>query len=264
VDDILQQTLTAVSRAAAYLRFAYRAHAHGRIHKKGRADYVTDSDHTIQDMLIASLQDIKKGDIIAEEGEIFSQKGADFEWIIDPIDGTTNFIHKFPFVSISVALRGKEEGLLMGVVANAIADDVYYALKGQGAYKNGRKLNVSSVSALDSAFIATGFPFRHPEAVSRYTRLFQRLLQRVAGMRRAGSAALDLALTAEGVFDGFFEYGLKPWDVAAGILLVQEAGGSVSGFAKHQRALYDSRILATNGKVHNAMLQEIGHIFHEA
>ncbi len=264
---LLDNVIKKVEIASSYVRFAFDSYTtFNDVVAKGKADFVTQSDIKTQEILINELSPlIKNADILAEEGNIsLLQEGKwEYQWVIDPIDGTSNFIHKFPFVGISVALRHCEQGPVLGVISNVILRDVYYATKGQGAYKNGKRLAVSRKDNLRSSFLATGFPFRHPEIIPRYAKLFEAVISKVTGLRRAGSAAIDLALTAEGIFDGFFEYGLKPWDVAAGILMVNEAGGKVTGFSDNQNPLFDGRIIATNGIIHKYLQEEILRIFNE-
>lgn len=264
---LLDEVIKKVDIAASYVRFAFDSYTtFNDIVAKGKADFVTESDIKAQEILINELMPlIRDADFLAEEGNISLRdpSRSEYQWIIDPIDGTSNFIHKFPFVGISVALRNSERGIILGVISNVMLGDLYYSAKGRGAFKNGKRLHVSNKDNLASSFLATGFPFRHPEIIPKYAKLFERLISIITGLRRAGSASIDLAMTAEGIFDGFFEYGLKPWDVSAGILLVEEAGGLVSGFTDSQNPLFDSRIIATNGKIHKQLKQEILNIFNE-
>lgn len=267
INRLLDNAIKKVEIASSYVRFAFDGYkSMDAVRLKGKADFVTESDIKAQEILINELGTLIKGaDFLAEEGNISPQDDTkwEYQWIIDPIDGTSNFVHKFPFVGISVALRQKEEGTVLGIVSNVMLRDIYYAIVSEGAYKNGRRIYVSNQDKIESSFLATGFPFRHPQIIPKYVQLFENLIKKVTGIRRAGSASIDLAMTAEGIFDGFFEYGLKPWDVAAGILLVQEAGGMVSGFNNDQNPLFDSRIIATNGRVHDLLTAEISSIFNE-
>ncbi len=264
---LLDSVIKKVEIASSYVRFAFDSYStFNDIVVKGKADFVTQSDIKTQEILINELSPlIEDADILAEEGNISLMDDGkwEYQWVIDPIDGTSNFIHKFPFVGISVALRHFERGIVLGVISSVMLRDIYYATLGHGAYKNGKRLAVSNKENFPSAFLATGFPFRHPEIIPKYARLFESMIGKVTGLRRAGSAALDLAMTAEGIFDGFFEYGLKPWDVAAGILMVNEAGGKVTGFSENQNPLFDARIIASNNNIHKYLQEEILSIFDE-
>lgn len=266
-DSFLDQVIKKAEIASSYVRFAFDSyHDLDDAFAKGKADFVTESDLKAQDILIQELKPLLNDAVfLAEEGNIsLKEEGKwEFQWIIDPIDGTSNFIHKFPFVGISIALRHAQKGIVLGIISNIILKDIYYAIEGSGSYKNGKRIFVSKKNSISSSFLATGFPFRHPGIIPKYSALFENLMKKITGLRRAGSAAIDLAMTAEGIFDGFFEYGLKPWDVAAGILLVKEAGGKVTGFMPEQNPLFDSRIIATNGIIHKDLLEEINRIFDE-
>lgn len=178
-------------------------------------------------------------------------------WIIDPLDGTSNYLQHFPFWSISIALR--ENGrTVAGVIYEPLRDLFFTAALGAGAFRDGARLTISSQPSVEGSFLATGFPFRAQEYVTPYVAIFSDVIRVSKGVRRAGSAALDLAYTAAGVFDGFFEMHLAAWDVAAGALLVTEAGGVVSDFSGGQRWLDRGNILAATPGVHAELLRIIG------
>lgn len=202
-----------------------------RITQKHVNDFVTEVDHASEDAIIATLLDAYPGHgIHAEEsGRAHGNPKSDHVWIIDPLDGTTNFIHGFPVycISIALAVAGRVE---QAVIYDPTRNDLFTATRGRGAYLNDRRMRVSKRTRLAQSLIATGFPFRKGDDFDGYLRLMGELMRHTAGLRRPGAAALDLAYVAAGFSDGFFETGLKPWDVAAGSLLVTEAGGLIGNF----------------------------------
>lgn len=188
---------------------------------------------------------------IAEEGTGKPVDGG-LNWIIDPLDGTTNFLHQLPCWCTSVALHGPD-GLLLGVIYDPNRDVCFSAVKGGGAFCNGEALQVSAKTRLADSLLATGFPYDDFSRQEGYMQLFAELMRSSRGLRRLGSAALDLAYVARGTFDVFYEYGLNPWDVAAGILIVEESGGKVSGFADDADPIFSEELIASNGNVHQEM-----------
>ena len=202
-----------------------------RISQKQVNDFVTEVDHASEKAIIETLLTAYPGHgILAEEsGSTQGAQDSDYVWIIDPLDGTTNFIHGFPVycVSIALAVKGKVE---QAVIYDPSRNDLFTATKGRGAFMNDRRIRVSKRTRLEECLISTGFPFRPGDNFKNYMNMMADVMQRTAGMRRPGAAALDLAYVAAGFTDGFFETGLKPWDVAAGSLLVTEAGGLIGNF----------------------------------
>ena len=202
-----------------------------RISQKQVNDFVTEVDHAAEKVIIETLLTAYPGHgILAEEsGSTQGAQDSDYVWIIDPLDGTTNFIHGFPVycVSIALAVKGKVE---QAVIYDPSRNDLFTATKGRGAFMNDRRIRVSKRTRLEECLISTGFPFRPGDNFKNYMNMMADVMQRTAGMRRPGAAALDLAYVAAGFTDGFFETGLKPWDVAAGSLLVTEAGGLIGNF----------------------------------
>ena len=202
-----------------------------RISQKQVNDFVTEVDHAAEKVIIETLLTAYPGHgILAEEsGSTQGAQDSDYVWIIDPLDGTTNFIHGFPVycVSIALAVKGKVE---QAVIYDPSRNDLFTATKGRGAFMNDRRIRVSKRTRLEECLISTGFPFRPGDNFKNYLNMMADVMQRTAGMRRPGAAALDLAYVAAGFTDGFFETGLKPWDVAAGSLLVTEAGGLIGNF----------------------------------
>jgi myo-inositol-1(or 4)-monophosphatase len=218
---------------------------------KGPNDFVTEVDQAAERAIIETLLTAYPGHgILAEEsGREMGAKHSDFVWIIDPLDGTTNFIHGFPqyAVSIALAFTGKVE---QAVVYDPARNDLFYATKGRGAFLNDKRLRVSKRIRLADALIGTGFPFRKGDNFKRYLKIMEELMPLCAGLRRPGAAALDLCYVAAGWYDAFFETGLSPWDVAAGSLIVSEAGGLVGNFTGEADFLYQREVLAGSPKVY--------------
>ncbi|MEZ4598231.1 MAG: inositol monophosphatase family protein [Syntrophotaleaceae bacterium] len=228
----------------------------GRVGYKGRADLVTDVDRQAEEIILGGLrQTYPDHAVLAEEsGENLVQ--SDFRWVIDPIDGTTNFVHGYPFFCVSVAVQYRLE-TVAAVVYNPVHEELYTALKGRGACLNDRPIAVSQTGELAKSLVATGFPYRLGERWQHSMSLFEAFYLNSHGVRRDGAAALDLCYVAAGRFDGFWEYELKPWDVAAGILIVQEAGGKTTDFEANPSGIADRQILASNCVIHEEMLQVI-------
>ena len=226
-----------------------------RISQKQVNDFVTDVDQRSEQVIIETLLTAYPGHgIHAEEsGREHGAKDSECVWIIDPLDGTTNFIHGFPVycVSIALAVKGKIE---QAVVYDPTRNDLFTATKGRGAYVNDRRLRVSKRIRMNECLISTGFPFRPGDNFGDYLAMMGEVMQRCAGLRRPGAAALDLAYVAAGFTDGFFETGLQPWDVAAGSLLVTEAGGLVGNFTGDADFLEQKECLAGNPKVYGQLV----------
>lgn len=216
-------------------------------------DIVTEADKKSEEKILAFLrQTCPTHQILAEESGEHPSSEQEFLWVIDPLDGTVNYAHGFPIVSVSIALLFQQQPVV-GVVYNPLMLEMFHAVKGKGTCLNEEAIRVSSVGTLERSLLATGFPYdRLHNKDNNYTE-FMRLTDHTQGVRRAGSAALDLAYVAAGRFDGYWERGIQPWDVAAGVLLVQEAGGMVTGYDKSPFDLYGRKVLATNGKLHTAL-----------
>jgi len=230
-----------------------------RISQKQVNDFVTDVDQAAEQVIIETLLAAYPGHgIWAEEtGREHGAKDSELVWIIDPLDGTTNFIHGFPVycVSIALAVKGKIE---QAVIYDPSRNDLFTATKGRGAYLNDRRLRVSKRIRLQECLISTGFPFRPGDDFNTYLRMMGDVMLRTAGLRRPGAAALDLAYVAAGYTDGFFETGLQPWDVAAGSLLVTEAGGLVGNFTGEPDFLEQNECMAGNPKVYGQLVSILG------
>ncbi len=265
---------TAARRAGDYL--AQRVGDAGRIEHKGAIDLVTDADRQAEAIIIETIRETAPGHgILTEEGGQLGPRNAPVRWIIDPLDGTTNFAHAFPMFAVSVAaeLRG---AVVAGAVYAPMLDELFTAERGVGAtlYRPrlaggavaaddapaavGQDLHVSSNAELGEAFLATGFPYDIRDNDNDNLDHFGRFAKRSLGIRRAGSAALDLAYVACGRFDGFWELRLKPWDVAAGALLVEEAGGRISMIDGGSFELESPALCASNGLIHDQMLEVLG------
>jgi myo-inositol-1(or 4)-monophosphatase len=230
-----------------------------RVSQKQVNDFVTEVDQASEQIIIETLLTAYPGHgIWAEEsGREHGAKDSEFVWIIDPLDGTTNFIHGLPIycVSIALAVKGKVE---QAVIYDPSRNDLFTATKGRGAYMNNRRIRVAKRTELQTCLISTGFPYRHDDDFDTYLRMMGDMMQRTAGLRRPGAAALDLAYVAAGYTDGFFETGLQPWDVAAGSLMITEAGGLVGNFSGDPDFLEQHECLAANPRIYGQMVALLG------
>lgn len=196
--------------------------------------------------------------IIAEESGQ-SEKSSEYTWVVDPIDGTTNFAHKLPIFSVSIGIQKDGENII-GVIYDVMRDEIYSAEKGSGAYRNQKRINVSDNSNLEKSLLVTGFAYDREDDYKEAIQIFGSFLTKTRAVRRLGSAAIDFCYVASGVFDGFWETNLSPWDVCAGILLVEEAGGKVTNYNNERLNINSDQYLATNGKIHDKMLEVINNI----
>ncbi|MBC7940077.1 MAG: inositol monophosphatase [Chitinophagaceae bacterium] len=227
-----------------------------KVGNKGPNDYVSEVDRAAETAIIDVLLEAYPGHaILAEEsGRERGAKHSEYLWIIDPLDGTTNFIHGLPIYAVSIALAHR------GVVQQAVVydptrNDMFFASRGRGAFVNDRRLRVSKRIRLSDSLIGTGFPFRKGDNFKRYVKMFEEVMQSCAGLRRPGAAALDLCYVAAGYYDGFFETGLSPWDIAAGSLILTEAGGLIGNFTGEADYLYQREVVAGNPKVYGQLVQ---------
>jgi len=221
---------------------------------KGRADMVTDVDRRAEEIILDGIRRAYPDHAVLAEESGKNEILSDYCWVIDPIDGTTNFVHGYPFFGVSIAVQYRQE-TVAAVVLNPVQGELFSALKGGGAHLNGNPITVSSTSELSKTLLATGFPYQLGERWQHSLTLFETFYRNSHGVRRDGSAALDLCYVAAGRFDGYWEYELNPWDVAAGLLIVQEAGGKTTDFQDNLSDIYDRQVLASNGLIHDAMLQ---------
>ncbi|HNP48567.1 MAG TPA: inositol monophosphatase family protein [Bacteroidia bacterium] len=226
------------------------------VEKKGHNDLVSYVDKQAERMLVDGLSEILPGSGFITEEKTSSVKGELYNWIIDPLDGTTNFIHGLPCFCISIGLL-QGNTLVLGVVHELNLDECFYAWENGGAYMNGNKIKVSAEKNLGDSLIATGFPYHNYERMEAYMEVFDYCMRNTHGLRRLGSAAADLAYVACGRFEAFYEYGLNAWDVAGGIVLVKEAGGQVTDFSGGENHLFGKEILSSNGSIHEDFLHVI-------
>lgn len=225
------------------------------VRSKRENDFVSEVDHAAEQAIIETLlAAYPKHAILAEESGVTGE--SEYQWVIDPLDGTTNFLHGFPQYAVSIALMHKGQ-LAHAVVYDPTRNELFTASRGRGAFLNERRIRVSKRDKLKSALIGTGFPFRDFTHLDAYMGMFRDLTQNTAGLRRPGSAALDLAWVAAGRTDGFFEIGLNVWDIAAGCLLILEAGGLVSDFAGEEGYLQSGHVVAGTPKVFAQLLQAL-------
>ena len=259
-DPLLKAGLEAARAAGELIRRGFRNLAAGDIQAKGKNDFVTrvdrEAEAVISEVILAHFPQHR---ILAEESG-YSPRTSDHLWIIDPLDGTTNFIHGIPHFAVSLALM-EGNRVVFGLIYDPLSGDSFHAASGQGAFLNDRPIAVSRETRLDSALGATGFPFKAPEHLPAYSKAFKALLSKCKDMRRCGSAALDLAHTACGRYDFFWEAHLLPWDFLAGKLLIAEAGGLSSDFAGNELAVRTGTVLAANRILYPVLLKEIGKYF---
>jgi len=255
----MQPTLNIAVRAARsagriLLRYSDQVD-HLTVQTKSRNDFVSEVDRGAEEAIIHELRSkFPDHAILAEESG--ARGRSEFEWVIDPLDGTTNYLHGFPQFAVSIALRHRGR-LECGVVYDPVHEEMFTAARGRGAQLNDRRVRVASRKILDGTLIGTGFPFREQRHLDAYLGMFKTMVQTTAGIRRPGSAALDFAYVACGRTDGFWELGLSEWDFAAGALLVSEAGGTVSDLAGGTRHFETGNVVAANLKIHQAMLQAL-------
>ena len=251
-------TMTEIAREAGALVMEY-FHQRVKVEYKGEVDLVTVADRRSEALILERIRGRwPSHDILGEEGGLHDQ-GSDYRWYVDPLDGTTNFAHGFPVFCISLAVEYRGE-VVAGVLYDPTRDELYSAEKGSGAYLNSRRIHVSKTANLSESLVATGFP-SHKRHKNPNIHFYHRITLMTHGVRRAGSAALDLCNVACGRFDGFWEFNLNPWDTAAGVLIVEEAGGRVSGFDGSPFELNIRETLASNGLVHDALLKEFQEVF---
>ncbi len=255
LESVLKDTISLVSETANFISTESKSFDPDKIELKSFNNLVSYVDKTSEELLIKGLSKIVPGcGILAEESQEESFR-AEYTWIIDPLDGTTNFVHNLPVFAISVALMHHNE-IVLGVVHEVNSDNCFTAIDGQGAFCNNQEIKVSEIDRLDQSLIATGFPYDNFDELNSYLKILQDFMTKTHGIRRLGSAAVDLCYVANGTFEGFFEYNLNAWDVAAGALIVKEAGGSVTDFDNGNDFIFGRQIVAA-GPVHSEMLKVI-------
>ncbi len=256
LEEITAKVIEVSKQAGAFIRQERISFAADKIEYKGLNDLVSYVDKTAEEIIVKGLESILPEAGFITEEQTTTKLGERYNWIIDPLDGTTNFIHGLPVFSVSIALKDNNE-LIIGVVYEVNQDECFYAWKGAPAYLNGKEIKVSSAPTIGDSLLATGFPYYDFNKQPQYIALFTHLMKSCHGLRRLGSAAVDLAYTACGRFDAYYEYNLNPWDVAAGIVIVRQAGGHVVNFSGGDEILDSRELLATNGKLTGEMLEAI-------
>jgi len=252
---MLNCAINAARQAGAILLDAGKQPTELSVTKKGIGDYVTQVDLACEKEIIRIIRNSFPGhQIIAEESGM-QRKDSPYQWIIDPLDGTANFVHNLGIFGVSIACM-KDEQLILGVIYSPATSELFWAEKGKGAFLNGRPIHVSKTDVFSEAMIATGFPWRSRDLIDPYLAAFKDVLLKSAGMRRMGAAAIDLAYTACGRFEGFWEIHLKPWDVAAGAIIIEEAGGIISSLSKTGTVL-DGSVVAGNRNIHDCLCSSI-------
>jgi len=260
LDKIINSVIDISKQAGSFIREQRKTFSADKIELKGLNDLVSYVDKTAEEIIVKALVEVlPEAGFITEEKTI-NKTGERYNWIIDPLDGTTNFIHGLPVYSVSIALQEYDE-LVLGVVYEVNMDECFYAWKGSPAFLNGSIIKTSNTPTIAQSLLATGFPYYDFTKQAAYISLFTELMKSCHGLRRVGSAAVDLAYTACGRFDAFYEYNLNPWDVAAGVLIVRQAGGQVVNFNGGDEVLQSRELLATNGKITEEMLGAIKKYF---
>jgi len=260
LEKICKQAISIVEHSGRFIRQEMGRVANEEIEEKGLNSLVSYVDKTAETQLVEALRKLLPGSVfLTEEDTIDNQSGA-LRWVIDPLDGTTNFLFQIPVFSISVALQ-QEEQTVLGIVCEINRQECFYAWQGGGAFLNGRPIRVSRRAPLAKALLATGFPYYDYSRMQAYFQAFDHFMRHSRGIRRLGSAAVDLAYVACGRFDGFFEYGLNAWDVAAGAFIVREAGGIVTDFQGGENYLHGGEIIAANPAIAKEMLEVLQKAF---
>ncbi len=250
---VINVMMAAAHKAGRALRRDHGEVENLQVSQKGPGDFVTNADLRAEKTLFEELSQARPGyGFLMEEGGVVEGQDKTHLWIIDPLDGTTNFLHGIPHFAISIGLE-RDGVLVAGLVYNPVTNDMYHAERGIGAYLNDRRIRVAARTRLDQAIFTTGIPHQGRSAPDKFIMDMGKILPRVAGIRRFGSAALDLAFVASGRVDGYWERGLKPWDIAAGIVLVREAGGIVTDIDQSDRFLKSGDIVAGNEHMHSAI-----------
>jgi myo-inositol-1(or 4)-monophosphatase len=261
--DLLETAAAAARAGGAVLLRNWRALPHESVAEKQKNDFVTSADRESEAAIIERIRERFPEDaFLGEEGGASGGRNAKRTWIIDPLDGTSNFVSGFPFWSVSIAAREGTE-VVAGVVWDPLRQELYSAERGAGAFRNDDPVRVNRLPGVEGAFLATGFPFRHRDRIDLYLALFREVFLQARALRRAGSAALDLAMVAAGVFDGFFEFRLSPWDIAAGVILIEEAGGELTDFAGGKSYWERGNVVAGAQGVANGLREIAGKILKE-
>jgi myo-inositol-1(or 4)-monophosphatase len=260
LENLTNNVIEIAKQAGDFIRQERKSFSTDKIEYKGLNDLVSYVDKNAEKIIVSGLEKVlPEAGFITEEKTV-TKIGERYNWIIDPLDGTTNFIHGLPTYSVSIALKEYNE-LVLGVVYEINLDECFYAWKDSPAYLNGSEIRVSDIGTLDKGLVATGFPYYDFKKQAAYIELFTELMRSCHGLRRLGSAAVDLVYTACGRFETFYEYNLNAWDIAAGVLIVRQAGGEVMNFKGGSEVMDTRELLATNGKITVEMLSIIQKYF---
>jgi myo-inositol-1(or 4)-monophosphatase len=260
LETICQKVCELSKSTGAFILLERSKFSTSQIEIKGKNDFVSYVDKTSEKLIVEGLEKLlPEAGFIAEEGTS-TKKGDVYNWIIDPLDGTTNFIHGIPCFAISIALMRNQE-LIMGVIYEINFDECFYAWEGSKAYLNGKEISVSKIDKVSDSLIATGFPYYDYSRLNEYMELFKHFMKNTHGLRRLGSAATDLAYVACGRFEGFYEYCLQPWDVAAGAFIVKQAGGKVTDFKGEENYIFGREIVAGNSTFFPEFLNDVKQFF---
>lgn len=260
-ESLCRQVIAIAKKTAEYIQSERGKLLQEQIEVKGLNDFVTRVDKNSEKLLVEALESIVPGAGFIAEENTKPQQGEIYNWIIDPLDGTTNFIHGAPCYCISIALMEHNQ-IIIGVIYELNLKECFYAWKGGGAYLNEQKIHVSQIASLKDSLLATGFPYYDYKWLNEYLELFKHFMKNTHGVRRLGSAAADLAYVAAGRFEGFYEYSLKSWDVAAGTLIVTEAGGRVSDFKGGNDFLFGQQIVCSNSKIFSELQAVVASYMH--
>ncbi len=260
LQQICNDVCTLSKEVGSFIRAEQIKITSASIETKSENSLVTYVDKTAEKKIVEKLKELIPGCGFITEEETASHTNEDYIWIIDPLDGTTNFIHGIPCYCVSIGLMHKQK-LVLGVIYEPNMDECFYSWEGANAFMNGKQIHVSKTTKLKNSLVATGFPYYDYEQSDEYIDLLKHLMKNCRGLRRIGSAAVDLAYVACGRFDSFYEYSLNPWDVAAGAFIVQQAGGKVTDFSGGNNFLFGKEIIASGNAVQNEMLKTIGQFF---
>ena len=246
--------------AGKILKENYGRLAASAVRQKAANDFISFVDEQSEETIISIIKEAYPDHSFLAEESGLQEYDKSYQWIIDPLDGTTNYIHQIPVFAVSIGLKYQDE-LILGVIYNPVSDEMFWAEKGQGAFLNDNPIQVTDKGDMSQCLIATGFPFKAKHLLPSYLQTFAGIFKACRGSRRLGAAAIDLAYVAAGRFDGFWEIGLSPWDVAAGTVIVREAGGKVSDFWDKPYFLHNNYIIASNGRIHKNLLEEVQKTF---
>ena len=251
-NQIFQTANSAIDKAT---KIVLEAHNLPKITEyKGKSDLVTKTDRQSEEIIINEIKMIFPDHGIIGEESGSTNNDSEFQWIIDPLDGTTNFVHGYPSFGISIGVMHNDE-YICGIVKELPANHTYSAIKGKGAFCDGKPIHVSDVDSINQSLLVTGFGYEHGEKWSENIELFKIFTDITQGVRRLGAAAIDMCHVASGMVDGYWEFDIKPWDTCAGVLIIQEAGGIVTKIDGNKYLIHNPQILATNGNIHNEMLK---------